>query len=115
MPKEMEGKMTKDDLIKIREEYKLEFLKAEKDFRIEMKSGKNRLGKNGASHYTGNGYGVLGARLASTRNCLISIDEAISRIEKGTYGICEKCGEEIPLKRLQIVPYTRFCIKCLSK
>ncbi len=40
------------------------------------------------------------------------IDEAIERIEANTYGYCDECGVEIPFKRLQIVPETRFCIEC---
>lgn len=40
------------------------------------------------------------------------IDEAVERIESNTYGYCEECGVEIPFKRLQIVPETRYCIEC---
>ena len=115
MPEKTEGKMTKDRLVEIRKEYELEFLKAERDFKTEMKAGKNRMGKDGASHYTGNGYGVLSARLTSTRNCLLAMDEAIKRMENGTYGICAGCKKDIPIRRLQIIPHTLFCVKCLSK
>jgi DnaK suppressor protein len=40
------------------------------------------------------------------------IDEAISRIDDGTFGICEACGEEIGLKRLEARPVTTLCINC---
>jgi len=40
------------------------------------------------------------------------IDEAISRIDSGTYGICESCGEQISLKRLEARPMTTLCIEC---
>ena len=43
---------------------------------------------------------------------LKNIDSALEKIEKGKYGICEKCGKEIDEKRLEIVPETRFCMKC---
>lgn len=38
------------------------------------------------------------------------IQNALSRIEKGTYGFCEVCGKEIPFERLQALPYTAYCI-----
>ncbi len=46
---------------------------------------------------------------------LREIDEALNRLASGTYGICESCGEPIPLARLEVVPYTRFCMKCVQK
>jgi DnaK suppressor protein len=36
----------------------------------------------------------------------------LARIDKGTFGICDGCGEEIGLKRLQARPVTNYCIKC---
>lgn len=43
---------------------------------------------------------------------LKKIDEALKRIEDGTFGICETCGEKIALKRLQARPVTTLCIDC---
>ena len=40
------------------------------------------------------------------------IDEALKRIEDGTFGICETCGEKIATKRLQARPVTTLCIDC---
>ena len=40
------------------------------------------------------------------------IREALERLEDGTFGICEECGEEIPLKRLKARPVTTLCIEC---
>ncbi|WP_165235394.1 TraR/DksA family transcriptional regulator [Aquisphaera insulae] len=40
------------------------------------------------------------------------IDDALERIEQGTFGRCENCHEEIPRERLEAVPYTRYCIRC---
>jgi len=40
---------------------------------------------------------------------------AVVRIEKGTYGICESCGEEIPPERLEALPAARLCITCKQK
>jgi DnaK suppressor protein len=46
------------------------------------------------------------------RKLLSKIDEAIARIDDGSYGICDDCGEEIGLKRLQARPVTMLCIDC---
>jgi DnaK suppressor protein len=41
---------------------------------------------------------------------LAAIDDALRRIEQGTYGICERCGREIGIERLRAVPYATLCI-----
>ena len=41
-----------------------------------------------------------------------NIDEALTRLEEGEYGICEDCEEEIPLGRLKAMPFARLCVKC---
>lgn len=38
--------------------------------------------------------------------------EALGRIDKGTYGKCERCGAEIPLERLEAIPTARLCVTC---
>lgn len=43
------------------------------------------------------------------------IKQALERIENGTYGICESCGEEISVKRLKARPVTTQCIECKAK
>ncbi len=49
------------------------------------------------------------------REKLALIDEALERIEEGTYGICEECGLKIPEGRLRVMPFARYCITCQSK
>ena len=46
---------------------------------------------------------------------LKKIDEAISRIDTGTYGVCESCGGEISIKRLEARPVTTLCIECKTR
>ena len=43
---------------------------------------------------------------------LAKIDKALARIETGNFGICEKCEEEISMKRLEARPVTTLCIRC---
>lgn len=53
---------------------------------------------------TDEGLGVL----SHDQDLLVEINHAISRIEKGTYGVCELTGKPIPAERLKAVPWTRF-------
>jgi DnaK suppressor protein len=46
------------------------------------------------------------------REKLHSIDEALLKIKEGEYGICEECEEDIPIGRLKVVPFARYCVKC---
>ena len=46
---------------------------------------------------------------------LQATEEALYRMEKGTYGICRDCGEPIALARLEAIPWTRVCITCKQK
>ncbi|MEW6488579.1 MAG: RNA polymerase-binding protein DksA [Thermodesulfobacteriota bacterium] len=49
------------------------------------------------------------------RKLIQKIQEAMQRLEEGTYGICESCGEEIGEKRLEARPVTTQCIDCKSE
>jgi DnaK suppressor protein len=46
---------------------------------------------------------------------LQAIEEALERIQKGTYGVCRDCGEPIAEPRLNAIPWTRVCIVCKEK
>jgi DnaK suppressor protein len=43
------------------------------------------------------------------------IDQAVERIDNGTFGICRSCGNEIPLPRLKASPITDLCIECKTR
>ncbi len=49
------------------------------------------------------------------RENLHEVDLALSKIEKGTYGICERCGNPISIERLEAIPYARLCVSCKQK
>jgi len=48
----------------------------------------------------------------SDRETLVFIEEALDRMDAGTYAVCTNCGVTIGEKRLQAVPWTPFCIDC---
>ena len=49
---------------------------------------------------------------SAEQRTLYEIDEALKRIEEGTYGDCLLCGKKISPQRLKAVPYASFCISC---
>ena len=46
---------------------------------------------------------------------LKSVEEAINRVEIGAFGVCLRCEEEIPEKRLKAVPWASYCLSCQDK
>lgn len=48
----------------------------------------------------------------SYRDIVGRIDEAFGKIERGTYGQCDRCGREIVEARLDAIPYAIFCVEC---
>jgi RNA polymerase-binding transcription factor len=43
------------------------------------------------------------------------IEDALSRLERNRYGLCEGCGNEIPTERLQAMPFAAYCVQCQRK
>lgn len=50
--------------------------------------------------------------LSSVTHMMQEIDNALHKMEDGSYGLCESCGKEISFMRLEALPYTQFCINC---
>jgi RNA polymerase-binding transcription factor DksA len=53
--------------------------------------------------------------LSQEQDALYEIDEAIGRLEAGTYGTCEMSGKKIPKARLEAIPWARFTVECQSQ
>jgi DnaK suppressor protein len=69
-----------------------------------------------ADQATGNNEVHIQLRLKQTdAKILQAIEEALARIDKGTYGVCRDCGEPIAPARLNAIPWTRVCIACKEK
>src|SRR5579875_2946295 len=51
---------------------------------------------------------------AQARATVAEIDRALRKIDEGTYGVCESCGQQIPEARLQALPYATLCVNCKS-
>ncbi|MFA5118857.1 MAG: TraR/DksA family transcriptional regulator [Candidatus Omnitrophota bacterium] len=52
---------------------------------------------------------------SNDRELLYELDDAMKRIDEGTFGVCEDCKSVISKTRLKVIPYARFCIKCQEK
>ncbi len=57
-------------------------------------------------------YEILRSIEQSLELKLRNINLALEKIKKGNYGICEKCGGEIEIERLEVIPEAQFCKKC---
>ena len=56
----------------------------------------------------------VAALLAQARDHLTAIDEALARLDAGSYGYCERCGQPIPPERLAARPTATQCVACAS-
>jgi RNA polymerase-binding transcription factor DksA len=51
-------------------------------------------------------------KLAFARQTLTNLTQALERIGAGTFGECVQCGNDIELRRLEAIPWARYCLKC---
>ncbi|HVE90966.1 MAG TPA: TraR/DksA family transcriptional regulator [Actinomycetota bacterium] len=51
----------------------------------------------------------------SSLETLHEVDAALKRIEAGTFGTCESCGNQIPPERMEARPHARLCMSCMQK
>jgi DnaK suppressor protein len=107
--------MTKDDqrLRTMLESERTELLDAISHYEVQARHKKPGLG----NHMADDGTEAFdqAASLALHRNeqaLLSQVEAALARMDKGEYGSCERCGEEIDFARLKAIPYATLCIRC---
>lgn len=61
------------------------------------------------------GHETIQAEVKDLQKRFDDAEIALKKISRGTYGMCEKCGEIIPLARLELIPEARFCVQCENK
>jgi len=49
---------------------------------------------------------------ATARQMIKNLTQALERMRQGTFGECAECGGDIELKRLEAIPWARYCVKC---
>ncbi|GAA4326362.1 TraR/DksA C4-type zinc finger protein [Streptomyces venetus] len=55
---------------------------------------------------------LMPAQRDTIERVLKEIDAAFARVQDRSYGVCQGCSTRIPVERLEILPYTRFCVPC---
>lgn len=75
----------------------------------ELSNAPLHLGDNGTEEYL---YDMNATLLENEDYLLNEVNAALHRIDKGTYGDCEHCGQVIRTERLDAIPYVRYCVKC---
>ncbi|MEU0413148.1 TraR/DksA C4-type zinc finger protein [Streptomyces griseorubiginosus] len=58
---------------------------------------------------------VMSTQKDTVRRVLAEVEAAVARVADGSYGICRDCAKPIPFERLEILPYTPFCVPCQRK
>ena len=93
-----------------------EELKAEADsLALEHEPGDVQFDEEGGEGGTSNVDRELDLVLsAQARGAVLEIDRALAKIDTGTYGVCEQCGQPIPHARLKALPYAALCVACKS-
>lgn len=86
------------------------------DSTIEELTGSNEVFADPADRATAESDRAFTLRLRDRERRLIGkIQAALRRMDEGTFGICEECGEDISMARLKARPVTRLCIKCKAR
>jgi DnaK suppressor protein len=105
-------------LLEERESYtkQADELKAEADsLALEHEPGDVQFDEEGGEGGTSNVDRELDLVLsAQARGAVAEIDRALAKIDIGSYGMCEQCGQPIPPARLQALPYAALCVGCKS-
>jgi DnaK suppressor protein len=78
----------------------------------ELSNAPFHLGDMGTEEYL---YDLNATLLANEQYIATESSEALRRMDQGTYGQCENCGQKIAKARLEAIPFTRFCVKCAEK
>jgi DnaK suppressor protein len=68
---------------------------------------------DGAGPAAEDGWEVAEMLVAQARRAVDEIDEALARMDAGTYGSCESCGMRLPVARLTVIPHARTCVACV--
>jgi len=87
-------------------------VRTEQDGRSADDEATQDIADRAASSYTKE---FLFSQSNNDRQLLAMVETALQRIREGAFGECVNCGNEINAKRLEAVPWTRYCIECQEK
>ena len=108
----MEWRKHYQDLLDRHEQLRLQISGLQKESQSEMESYSLHMGDSGTDNFDRD---LALGMLSSDQEAMFEIEEALRRIEKGTYGVCEFTGKKIPKTRLDVAPWARFTVEAQSQ
>ena len=102
----------RNNLMAIRENLLMDLRQKNAEAASLIDAGVPDPGDAGLNDYLSDFLHLLGE---SRREQIMQIDEVLRRLKEGTYGTCERCGEPIPVERLEIQPHTIHCVECKAE
>jgi RNA polymerase-binding transcription factor DksA len=83
-----------------------------KESQAEMENYSLHMGDSGTDNFDRD---FALSLLSSDQDAIYEIEEALKRIERGSYGVCEDTGEKIPKARLDAIPWARFTVEAQAR
>lgn len=102
----------RNNLLKIREEVLED---SEKAYAASQSLGKDGVPDIGDMSSNSYHQEVLMNLSETQRSRVRDIDAALERMDQGVYGLCAGCEEEIPSRRMEVRPFSRYCVDCKSE
>jgi RNA polymerase-binding transcription factor DksA len=99
-------------LIELRERLTNQMTGLAKESAVEMEGYSLHMADSGTDNFDRD---FALSLLSSDQDAVYEIDEALKRLQKGTYGICELTGKPIPRARLEAIPWTRFTVEAQAQ
>jgi len=100
------------NLLDLRERLLQQMSGLAKDSATEMESYSLHMGDSGTDNFDRD---FALSLLSSDQDAIYEIEEALKRIERNTYGVCELTGKTIPKARLEAIPWTRFTVEAQAQ
>jgi len=88
------------------------FMNSQKDFSGDISGYKTHIADIGSD---ASGMELMLGLASNQQKLLQQVNDALERIEKGTYGLCLECGKPIPQARLEAIPEAELCLNCADK
>jgi DnaK suppressor protein len=101
-----------DTLLELRDRLLRQMSGLAKDSATEMESYSLHMGDSGTDNFDRD---FALSLLSSDQDAVYEIEEALKRIEKATFGVCELTGKHIPRARLEAIPWTRFTVEAQAQ
>ena len=88
------------------------FMNSQKDFSGDISGYKTHIADIGSD---ASGMELMLGLASNQQKLLQQVNDALARMEDGTYGLCQMCGKPIPQARLEAIPEAELCLNCADK